>query len=154
MLDQIAHHSGMSLVAECRGDLQVDEHHTVEDTAIALGESIHKALGSKRGIDRYGFVLPMDECRAMVLLDFGGRADFVWDVPFTREYVGDVPTEMFRHFFKSLCVAMRCNLHIEARGENNHHLIEGVFKAFARALKMAVRRDVFACDLPSSKGVL
>lgn len=154
MLDQIAHHSGMSLVAECRGDLQVDEHHTIEDTAIALGESIFKALGSKRGIDRYGFVLPMDECRAMVLLDFGGRADFVWDVPFTREYVGDVPTEMFRHFFKSLCVAMRCNLHIEARGENNHHLIEGVFKAFARALKMAVRRDVFAYDLPSSKGVL
>lgn len=154
MLDQIAHHSGMSLVAECRGDLQVDEHHTIEDTAIALGESIYKALGSKRGIDRYGFVLPMDECRAMVLLDFGGRADFVWDVPFTREYVGDVPTEMFRHFFKSMCVAMRCNLHIEARGENNHHLIEGVFKAFARALKMAVRRDVFAYDLPSSKGVL
>ncbi len=154
MLDQIAHHSGMSLVAECEGDLHVDEHHTIEDTAIALGESIHAALGSKRGIDRYGFVLPMDECRAMVLLDFGGRADFVWDVPFTREYVGDVPTEMFRHFFKSLCVAMRCNLHVEARGENNHHLIEGVFKAFARALKMAVRRDVFAYDLPSSKGVL
>jgi len=154
MLDQIAHHSGMSLVVECRGDLQVDEHHTIEDTAIALGESIHVALGSKRGIDRYGFVLPMDECRAMALLDFGGRADFVWDVHFTREYVGDVPTEMFRHFFKSLCIAMRCNLHIEARGENNHHLIEGVFKAFARALRMAVRRDVFACDLPSSKGVL
>lgn len=154
MLDQIVHHSGMSLVAECRGDLHVDEHHTIEDTAIALGEAIHAALGSKRGIDRYGFVLPMDECRAMVLIDFGGRADFVWDVPFTREYVGDVPTEMFRHFFKSMCVAMRCNLHVEARGENNHHLIEGVFKAFARALKMAVRRDVFSSELPSSKGVL
>ena len=154
MLNQIVHHSGMSLVALCKGDLEVDEHHTVEDVAIALGEAIYQALGSKRGIDRYGFVLPMDECRAMVLIDFGGRADFVWDVEFTREMVGDVPTEMFKHFFKSMCVAMRCNLHIEARGENNHHLIEGVFKAFARALKMAVRRDVFSYQLPSSKGVL
>ncbi|MBR5484149.1 MAG: bifunctional histidinol-phosphatase/imidazoleglycerol-phosphate dehydratase HisB [Alistipes sp.] len=154
MLWQLPHHAGVSLALECKGDLQVDEHHTIEDVAIVLGEAIYKALGSKRGIDRYGFVLPMDECRAMVLIDFGGRADFVWDVPFTREMVGDVPTEMFKHFFKSLCVAMRCNLHIEARGENNHHLIEGVFKAFARALKMAVRRDVFKYDLPSSKGVL
>ena len=154
MLWQIPHHSGVSLVAECRGDLEVDEHHTVEDVAIALGEAVLQALGSKRGIDRYGFVLPMDECRAMVLIDFGGRADFVWDVEFTRERVGDVPTEMFKHFFKSMCVAMRCNLHIEARGENNHHLIEGVFKAFARALKMAIRRDVFSYNLPSSKGVL
>ena len=154
MLWQIPHHSGVSLVAECRGDLEVDEHHTVEDVAIALGEAVLQALGSKRGIDRYGFVLPMDECRAMVLIDFGGRADFVWDVEFTRERVGDVPTEMFKHFFKSMCVAMRCNLHIEARGENNHHLIEGVFKAFARALKMAIRRDVFSYKLPSSKGVL
>ena len=154
MLWQLPHHAGVSLALECKGDLQVDEHHTIEDVAIVLGEAIYKALGSKRGIDRYGFVLPMDECRAMVLIDFGGRADFVWDVPFTREMVGDVPTEMFKHFFKSLCVAMRCNLHIEARGENNHHLIEGVFKAFARALKMAVRRDVFKYDLPSSKGML
>lgn len=154
MLWQLPHHAGISLKALCRGDLEVDEHHTMEDVAIALGEAILQALGSKRGIDRYGFVLPMDECRAMVLIDFGGRADFVWDVEFTRERVGDVPTEMFKHFFKSLCVAMRCNLHIEARGENNHHLIEGVFKAFARALKMAVRRDVFKYDLPSSKGVL
>ena len=154
MLWQIPHHAGVSLTALCKGDLEVDEHHTMEDVAIALGEAIYQALGSKRGIDRYGFVLPMDECRAMVLLDFGGRADFVWDVPFTREMVGDVPTEMFKHFFKSLCVAMRCNLHIEARGENNHHLIEGVFKAFARAMKMAIRRDVFSYDLPSSKGVL
>ena len=154
MLWQLPHHAGISLEALCKGDLEVDEHHTIEDVAIALGEAISKALGSKRGIDRYGFVLPMDECRAMVLIDFGGRADFVWDVPFTREMVGDVPTEMFKHFFKSLCVAMRCNLHIEARGENNHHLIEGVFKAFARALKMAVRRDVFSYQLPSSKGVL
>ena len=154
MLNQIVHHSGMSLNVMCKGDLEVDEHHTIEDVAIALGEAILQALGSKRGIDRYGFVLPMDECRAMVLIDFGGRADFVWSVPFTRERVGDVPTEMFKHYFKSMCVAMRCNLHIEAQGENNHQLIEGVFKAFARALKMAVRRDVFSYQLPSSKGVL
>lgn len=154
MLDQIPHHSGVSLEVSCKGDLEVDEHHTMEDVAIALGEAIRTALGSKRGIDRYGFVLPMDECQAMVLLDFGGRADFVWSVPFTRERVGDVPTEMFKHFFKSMCVAMQCNLHIEAKGENNHHLIEGVFKAFARALKMAIRRDVFSYELPSSKGVL
>ena len=154
MLDQIPHHSGISLEVSCKGDLEVDEHHTIEDVAIALGEAIRTALGSKRGIDRYGFVLPMDECQAMVLLDFGGRADFVWSVSFTRERVGDVPTEMFKHFFKSMCVAMQCNLHIEAKGENNHHLIEGVFKAFARALKMAIRRDVFSYELPSSKGVL
>ena len=154
MLDQIPHHSDVSLEVSCKGDLEVDEHHTMEDVAIALGEAIRTALSSKRGIDRYGFVLPMDECQAMVLLDFGGRADFVWSVPFTRERVGDVPTEMFKHFFKSLCVAMQCNLHIEAKGENNHHLIEGVFKAFARALKMAIRRDVFSYELPSSKGVL
>lgn len=154
MLDQIVHHSGISLKVVCKGDLEVDEHHTMEDVAIALGDALRTALGSKRGIDRYGFVLPMDECQAMVLLDFGGRADFVWSVPFTRERVGDVPTEMFKHFFKSMCVAMQCNLHIEARGENNHHLIEGVFKAFARALKMAIRRDVFSYELPSSKGVL
>ena len=154
MLWQLPHHAGIALEAVCRGDLEVDEHHTIEDVAIALGEVILQALGSKRGIDRYGFVLPMDECQEMVLLDFGGRADFVWSVPFTRERVGDVPTEMFKHFFKSLCVAMQCNLHIEAKGENNHHLIEGVFKAFARALKMAIRRDVFSYELPSSKGVL
>lgn len=154
MLWQIPHHAGISLDLSCQGDLEVDEHHTMEDVAIALGEAIHLALGSKRGIDRYGFVLPMDECKAMVLIDFGGRADFVWDVEFTREYVGDTPTEMYRHFFKSLCVAMRCNLHISAKGENNHHLIEGVFKAFARAIRMAVRRDPFSYSLPSSKGVL
>jgi imidazoleglycerol-phosphate dehydratase/histidinol-phosphatase len=154
MLDQIPHHAGVALHVECKGDLDVDEHHTMEDVAIALGEAVRTALGSKQGIGRYGFVLPMDECQATVLLDFGGRADFVWSVPFTREMVGDVPTEMFKHFFKSMCVAMQCNLHIEARGENNHHLIEGVFKAFARALKMAIKRDVFSYELPSSKGVL
>lgn len=154
MLDQIVHHAGVSLQVEAQGDLQVDEHHTIEDIAIVLGSAIVKALGDKRGIERYGFVLPMDECRAMVLMDFGGRTDFEWDVCFTREYVGDVPTEMFKHFFKSLASAMNCNLHISAKGENNHHLVEGVFKAFARALRMAVRRDTFNYNLPSSKGVL
>lgn len=154
MLWQIPHHSGISLVVECKGDLQVDEHHTMEDVAIALGDALLQALGDKRGIERYGFVLPMDESRAMVLIDFGGRIEFQWDVVFTREYVGDTPTEMFRHFFQSLCCAMRCNLHISAKGENNHHLIEGVFKAFARALKSAVARNPFSYNLPSSKGIL
>ncbi|MDE6716843.1 MAG: bifunctional histidinol-phosphatase/imidazoleglycerol-phosphate dehydratase HisB [Muribaculaceae bacterium] len=154
MLSQIPHHSGISLIARCQGDLEVDEHHTMEDTAIVLGECLAKALGDKRGIDRYGFVLPMDESRAMVLLDLGGRIEFQWEVEFTREYIGDTPTEMFRHFFQSLCCAMKCNLHISARGENNHHLIEGVFKAFARALKMAVKRNPFSYELPSSKGIL
>lgn len=154
MLWQLPHHAGISLDLKCDGDLEVDEHHSMEDIAIVLGQAIDKALGSKTGIDRYGFVLPMDECKALVLIDFGGRADFVWDVEFTREYVGDTPTEMYSHFFKSLCSAMRCNLHISARGENNHHLIEGVFKAFARALRMAVRRDVFSYNLPSSKGII
>lgn len=154
MLAQLPHHAGISLTAVCHGDLEVDEHHTMEDVAIAIGEAIYDALGSKRGIERYGFVLPMDESRAMVLLDFGGRADFDWDVHFTREYIGDTPTEMFRHVFHSLCVAMRCNLHISAKGENQHHLIEGVFKAFARALRAAIHRNVFSYDLPSSKGIL
>lgn len=154
MLDQIPHHSGISLTVRCKGDLEVDEHHTMEDVAIALGEALLKALGDKRGIERYGFVLPMDEARAMVLIDLGGRIEFYWDVVFTREYLGDTPTEMFRHFFHALCCAMKCNLHVSAKGENNHHIIEGVFKAFARALKMAVRRDPFSYSLPSSKGVL
>ena len=154
MLDQIAHHSGIGLQVEARGDLQVDEHHTMEDVAIALGAALLQALGSKRGIGRYGFALPMDECEAMVLMDLGGRIDFSWDVPFTREYVGDTPTEMFRHFYKSLCEAMQCNLHIRARGENNHHLAEAVFKAFARALRQAVACNPFDYELPSSKGLL
>ena len=154
MLDQIAHHGGLSLQVQCKGDLEVDEHHTMEDVAIALGDTLREALGDKRGIERYGFALPMDECKALVLLDLGGRIDFDWDVTFTREYVGDTPTEMFRHFFYSLCAALRCNLHISARGENNHHLIEGVFKAFARSLRTAIHRQPFNCDLPSSKGVL
>lgn len=154
MLWQIPHHSGISLTVRCKGDLEVDEHHTMEDVAIALGETLLKALGDKKGIERYGFVLPMDESRAMVLIDLGGRIDFQWDVVFTREYVGDTPTEMFRHFFQSLCCGMKCNLHISAKGENNHHLIEGVFKGFARALRMAVRRDPFSYGIPSSKGMI
>lgn len=154
MLSQLPHHSGMSLSIHCNGDLEVDEHHTMEDCAIALGDAIKEALGDKRGIERYGFALPMDESRALVLLDFGGRPEFVWNVDFSREYVGDTPTEMFKHFFKSLSDAMRCNLHIEAKGENNHHLIEGVFKAFARALKMAVKREEGNLRLPSSKGMI
>ena len=154
MLDQLVHHGGISLQLRCQGDLEVDEHHSVEDIGIVLGEALKEALGDKRGIARYGFALPMDESRAMVLLDFGGRSELVWDVPFTREYVGDVPTELFRHFFKSLSDAARCNLYVQARGENNHHLIEGVFKAFARTLRQAVAQNVFDGALPSSKGLL
>ena len=154
MLDQIVHHAGISLSVKATGDLEVDEHHTMEDVAITLGEAIIKALGDRRGIERYGFALPMDESRAMVLIDLGGRIDFEWSVRFTRDRVGDVPTEMFRHFFKSLGAAMRCGLHIAARGENDHHIAEGIFKAFARALKAAVRRDRFNYKLPSSKGVI
>ena len=154
MLTQLVHHGGLALEIRCKGDLEVDEHHTMEDVGIALGEALRKALGDKRGIERYGFAMPMYESRAIVLLDFGGRSELVWDVQFTREYVGDVPTEMFHHFFKSLSNAMQANLYIQARGENNHHLAEGIFKAFARSLKQAVRRDVFSYDLPSSKGLL
>ena len=154
MLSQLITHGGLALEIRCKGDLEVDEHHTMEDVAIALGEALKKALGDKRGIDRYGFALPMDESRALVLLDFGGRSELVWDVQFTREYVGDVPTEMFRHFFQSLSCAMQANLYVQARGENNHHLAEGIFKAFARTLRQAVRRNVFCDDVPSSKGLL
>ena len=154
MLDQIVHHAGIYLTVKAKGDLEVDEHHTMEDVAIVLGEALTKALGNKRGIERYGFVLPMDECKAMVLMDLGGRIEFVWDVEFARERVGDVPTEMFWHFFRSLGAAMSCNLHVSAKGENDHHIAEGIFKAFARALKMAVRREQFSYTLPSSKGVL
>lgn len=154
MLEQIPHHGNVSLSLTCKGDLEVDEHHTMEDCGIVLGEAIYQALGDKRGIERYGFVLPMDECKAMVLIDFVGRADFVWKVKFDREFIGDTPTEMFPHFFKSLCTAARCNLRIEEEGENNHHLAESIFKAFARALRQAVRRNVFDSTLPSSKGTL
>ena len=154
MLQQIAHHGGVALAIEARGDLDIDEHHTMEDVAITLGEAIDRALGSKAGIARYGFALPMDDCRAMVLLDFGGRIDFEWEAEFRRERIGDVPTEMFRHFFHTLCCAARCNLQIVARGENEHHKAEAIFKAFARALRMAVARQGFGYDIPSSKGVL
>lgn len=154
MLDQLVHHGGIALSLSCKGDLEVDEHHTIEDVGIALGEALKKALGNKRGIDRYGFVLPMDESRATVLIDFGGRSELVWDVEFTREYVGDVPTEMLKHFFKAICSSAACNMYIEAHGENNHHIAEAIFKAFARAIRQAVRRDVFNMTLPSSKGTL
>ena len=154
MLDQIGKHSGIDLTVRVKGDLEVDEHHTIEDTAIALGEALLKALGDKRGIERYGYCLPMDECDATVLIDFGGRIDFAWNVVFRRERVGDVPTEMFRHFFKSFAEAAHCNLHIAANGENEHHKIEGIFKAFSRALRMAIARNSFKFELPSSKGVL
>ena len=154
MLDQIVYHAGIYLTVKAKGDLEVDEHHTMEDVAIVLGEALIKALGNKRGIERYGFVLPMDESKAMVLMDLGGRIEFVWDVEFARERVGDVPTEMFWHFFRSLGAAMSCNLHVSAKGENDHHIAEGIFKAFARALRMAVRREQFSYSLPSSKGVL
>ena len=154
MLMQIVHHGGIMLTINASGDLEVDEHHTMEDVAITLGQALSKALGDKRGIERYGFALPMDESEAIVLLDFGGRIDFKWEVTFYGERVGDVPTQMFRHFFQSLCSAMNCNLHISARGENDHHIAEAVFKAFARALKAAVRREPFNYEIPSSKGLL
>jgi imidazoleglycerol-phosphate dehydratase / histidinol-phosphatase len=142
------------MTIKVKGDLHVDEHHTVEDTAIALGEAFGKAIGDKKGIERYGFYLPMDECLAAVALDFGGRPWLVWDATFKREKVGDVPTELFFHFFKSFSDAARCNLNIKVEGDNEHHKIEAIFKAFAKAIKMAVKRDVFNFELPSTKGKL
>jgi len=154
MLDQIGKHAGINLTIRTKGDLEVDEHHTVEDTAIALGEALLKALGDKRGIERYGYCLPMDDCLCSVALDFGGRPWLVWRADFKRERVGDVPTELFLHFFKSLSDAARMNLNIQAEGYNEHHKIEGIFKAFARSLKMAIRRDIYQFELPSTKGLL
>ena len=154
MLDQIGKHSGMDLTVRVKGDLEVDEHHTIEDTAIALGEALSKALGDKRGIERYGYCLPMDDCLCSVALDFGGRPWLVWDAEFRREKVGDMPTEMFLHFFKSLSDAARMNLNIRAEGVNEHHKIEGIFKALARSIKMAIRRDIYRFELPSTKGAL
>jgi len=154
MLDQIARHAGVSLNIEVKGDLHVDEHHTIEDTALALGEAFYNALGTKMGIERYGFALPMDDCMAQVLLDFGGRPWLVWDVEFKRERIGDTPTEMFYHFFKSFADSAKCNLNIKAEGVNEHHKIEAIFKAFARTIKMAIKRDVFNYELPTTKGVL
>ena len=154
MLEQISTHSGFDLSIKVSGDLQVDEHHTIEDTGIALGEAIYQAIGNKRGIERYGYCLPMDDCLCQVALDFGGRPWLVWDADFKREKIGDMPTEMFLHFFKSLSDSAKMNLNIKAVGENEHHKIEGIFKAFARSLKMAVKRDIYKYELPSTKGTL
>ncbi len=154
MLQQLGRHSGMDLAIKVQGDLEVDEHHTIEDTAIALGEALRIALGEKRGIERYGFVLPMDDCLCTVAIDFGGRPWLVWDAEFHREKIGEMPTEMFLHFFKSFSDSARINLFIRAEGENEHHKIESIFKALARAIKMAVRRDPFDFTLPSTKGSL
>lgn len=154
MLEQIGKHGQMNLYVRVDGDLHVDEHHTIEDTALALGECLGRALGDKRGIERYGYCLPMDDCLCSVALDFGGRPWLVWNAEFRREKIGEMPTEMFLHFFKSLSDAAGMNLNIKAEGVNEHHKIEGIFKAFARSLKMAVKRDIYHYELPSSKGVL
>ncbi len=154
MLEQIGRHGGMDLTINVRGDLNVDQHHTIEDTGLALGQCLLQALGSKRGIERYGFTLPMDDCLAQVALDFGGRPWLVWDAEFRREMIGEMPTEMFFHFFKSLSDTAGMNLNIKAEGTNEHHKIEGIFKAFARALKNAVRRDISNYQLPSTKGMI
>lgn len=154
MLDQIAKHGLLDLKVIVKGDLEVDEHHTIEDTGIALGEAIAEALGNKKGIERYGFCLPMDDCLCQVALDFGGRNWIVWEAEFKREMVGKMPTEMFFHFFKSFSDAAKCNLNIKAEGDNEHHKIEGIFKAFAKAIKMAVKQDKDKMILPSTKGML
>jgi len=154
MLDQIARHGSIDLEITAKGDLHIDEHHTIEDTGITLGEAIAKALGDKRGIERYGFCLPMDDCLAQAAIDFGGRNWIVWDADFKREKIGEMPTEMFYHFFKSFSDASRCNLNIKAEGTNEHHKIEAIFKVFAKAIKMAAKRDVNNMQLPSTKGLL
>ena len=154
MLEQVAKHSGMNLKIHCDGDLHIDEHHTIEDVALAFGEALLSASGDKRGIERYGFLLPMDDCLAQVAIDFGGRSWLVWDVEFKREKIGEMPTEMFYHFFKSVSDASRSNLNIKAEGTNEHHKIEAIFKAFAKAIKMAVRRDPLNNSLPTTKGIL
>lgn len=154
MLEQIARHGNIDLEILAKGDLHIDEHHTVEDVGIALGEAFLKALGDKRGIERYGFCLPMDDCLAQVALDFGGRSWIVWEAEFKREKTGDMPTEMFFHFFKSFSDAAKCNLNIKAEGQNEHHKIEAIFKALAKCLKMALKRDAGNMSLPSTKGIL
>lgn len=154
MLEQLSRHSGMDLSIKVKGDLHIDEHHTIEDTGIAMGEALAMALGNKKGMDRYGFTLPMDDCLARVALDLGGRNWLVWDAGFKREKIGDMPTEMFYHFFKSFSDAAKCNLNIKAEGENEHHKIEAIFKALAKALKMAIQRNIDNDQLPSTKGVL
>lgn len=154
MLEQIARHGKMDLTIRTNGDLHVDEHHTIEDTGIALGEAFAQALADKRGMERYGFALPMDEADAKVLIDFGGRNWIVWNATFKRERIGEMPTEMFFHFFKSFSDGAKCNLNIECHGDNEHHKIEAIFKAFAKAIRMAVKRDPLSNYLPSTKGVL
>lgn len=154
MLEQISKHGNIDLNIDAKGDLQIDEHHTIEDIGIALGEAFLKALGDKKGIERYGFLLPMDDCLAQVALDFGGRNWIVWEAEFKREKIGEMPTEMFFHFFKSFSDASKCNLNIKAEGTNEHHKIEAIFKAFAKAIKIAVKRDPNNMSLPSTKGVL
>jgi imidazoleglycerol-phosphate dehydratase/histidinol-phosphatase len=161
MLDQVARHGNIDLAITCNGDLHIDEHHSIEDTGIALGEALAKALGQKKGIERYGYfvpsgsqLLPMDDCLAQVAIDFGGRNWIIWNASFTREKIGEMPTEMFFHFFKSFSDAAKCNLNIKAEGDNEHHKIESIFKAFAKSIKMAVRRDINNNTLPSTKGVL
>jgi imidazoleglycerol-phosphate dehydratase/histidinol-phosphatase len=155
MLDQLARHGGCDLEINVEGDLHIDEHHTIEDTGLALGEAYLKAIGDKKGIYRYGFLLPMDDCLAQVAVDFGGRPWIVWDADFSREKIGDMPTEMFFHFFKSFSDTSKCNLNIKAEGDNEHHKIEAIFKGLARAIKMAVKKDLDALDqLPSTKGAL
>jgi imidazoleglycerol-phosphate dehydratase / histidinol-phosphatase len=154
MLEQIARHGKIDLAITVRGDLHIDEHHTIEDTGIALGEAFAQALADKKGMERYGFALPMDEADAKVLIDFGGRNWLVWNAEFKREKIGEMPTEMFFHFFKSFSDAAKCNLNIECRGENEHHKIEAIFKAFAKAIRMAVKKDPVSNYLPSTKGVL
>ena len=154
MLTLFAFHGNFDLIVKCAGDLEVDTHHTIEDLGIALGSCLKEALGDKRGIERYGYCLPMDDCLCQVALDFGGRPWLIWDAEFHREKVGEMPTEMFKHFFKSLSDAAKMNLNIKAEGENEHHKIEGIFKALARSLKMAVKRDIYHFELPSSKGML
>lgn len=154
MLDQLGKHSGADIKITVNGDLHIDEHHTIEDAAIALGEAFANALGNKAGIGRYGFTLPMDDCLAQVAMDFGGRNWLVWDTKFTREKIGDMPTEMFYHFFKSFSDAAKCNLNIKAEGDNEHHKIESIFKALAKSIKMAVQRDVENMQLPTTKGIL
>ena len=154
MLSQIGKHAGVDLTINVKGDLEVDEHHTIEDTALALGEAFLKALGDKRGVERYGYCLPMDDSLCQVAIDFGGRPWIVWNATFQREKIGEMPTEMFFHFFKSLSDTAKMNLNIKAEGDNEHHKIEGIFKAFARAVRMAIRRDIFSHELPSTKGTL
>ncbi len=154
MLEQVAKHSGMDLKIHCDGDLHIDEHHTIEDVALAFAEAMYSALGDKRGIERYGFLLPMDDCLAQVAIDFGGRSWLVWDVEFKREKIGEMPTEMFYHFFKSFSDASKSNVNIKAEGTNEHHKIEAIFKAFAKAIKMAIKRDPLNNSLPTTKGIL